>query len=76
MQPLINQGFKLALYGMGTVFVFLTLLVFAIYLMARILREDSVVHENKGNPAVPNATKAAIIGAIHQHRKKKIIHSD
>lgn len=34
---LIDQGLDLMLYGMGTVFVFLTILVFATALMSRIV---------------------------------------
>jgi oxaloacetate decarboxylase gamma subunit len=34
---LIDQGLDLMLYGMGTVFVFLTILVFATTLMSRIV---------------------------------------
>ena len=39
MHPLIDQGLTLALYGMGTVFVLLTLLVFAIFTMSRLLKK-------------------------------------
>ena len=42
MQPsLIDQGLDLMLYGMGTVFVFLTILVFATALMSRIVNAFS-----------------------------------
>ena len=38
---LIDQGLDLMLYGMGTVFVFLTILVFATALMSRIVNAFS-----------------------------------
>ncbi len=71
MHSLIEEGFKLALYGMGTVFLFLTLLVIAIYFMAWTLRKLDYVSE-EGKPRVlSNKTKAIIIAAISLHRKNK-----
>jgi oxaloacetate decarboxylase gamma subunit len=67
MQPtLLEQGLNLMLVGMGTVFVFLTVLVGAMSLMAVIVRRLS--------PAVADAAAsdeqvAAITAAIAQHRK-------
>jgi len=76
---LLSQGFELMLIGMGTVFSFLTLLVFATHGMstlARRLQPDAPAapgaalnqppsHSQAGNdPAVV----AAITAAIHQHR--------
>ncbi|GHA04645.1 hypothetical protein GCM10008090_12560 [Arenicella chitinivorans] len=40
-ETLIDQGLNLMLYGMGTVFVFLTILVFATVLMSRIVTRFS-----------------------------------
>jgi len=37
MSPMMQAGVELALYGMGTVFVFLTLLVLATMLMSRVI---------------------------------------
>jgi oxaloacetate decarboxylase gamma subunit len=67
MQPtLLDQGLNLMLVGMGTVFVFLTVLVGAMSLMAVVVRRLS--------PAAPDAAAsdeqiAAITAAIAQHRK-------
>jgi oxaloacetate decarboxylase gamma subunit len=71
MPPLVSEGLNLALYGMGTVFVFLTLLVLATMLMSRLVASqeaDTIV-------AIPadsaSARKmAAITAAIHQHRNR------
>lgn len=63
---LIEQGVMLMLVGMGTVFVFLTLLVAAMTLMAGIIRRFT--------PAVADGVSdeeiAAITAAIAQHRHK------
>jgi oxaloacetate decarboxylase gamma subunit len=67
MQPtLLDQGLTLMLVGMGTVFVFLTVLVAAMSLMAVIV--------DRFLPApvkaeVSEAEVAAITAAIAQHRR-------
>jgi oxaloacetate decarboxylase gamma subunit len=69
MQPsLIDQGLTLMLVGMGTVFVFLTILVAAMSLMALVVRQLA--------PTVPDAGAsddevAAIAAAITMHRKTR-----
>ena len=69
MQPtLIDQGLTLMLVGMGTVFVFLTILVAAMSLMAVIARRFA--------PTVPDTGAgedevAAIAAAITLHRKTR-----
>lgn len=63
---LFNQGVTLMLVGMGTVFVFLTLLVIMMSIMAWImLRLRPVAEEGVGEEEV-----AAITAAIAQHRSK------
>ena len=63
---LIDQGVTLMLVGMGTVFVFLSLLVMSMTLMAGII--------NRLTPAalegVSDEEVAAIAAAIAQHRNK------
>lgn len=63
---LLNQGITLMLVGMGTVFVFLTVLVTAMTLMASIIKRMT--------PAVPAGVSdeevAAISAAIAQYRNK------
>ena len=63
---LFNQGLELMLVGMGTVFVFLTLLVIAMTLMAGLIgRLTPVVSDG-----VTDEEIAAITAAIAEHRKK------
>jgi oxaloacetate decarboxylase gamma subunit len=67
MQPsLLDQGLTLMIVGMGTVFVFLTVLVVAMSLMARVVRRLTPVPPDPG--ASPEQV-AAIAAAIAQHRK-------
>ncbi len=75
---LLSQGLNLMLIGMGTVFMFLTLLVFATRAMSAIaLRLQPEVPANQDNPAdsaVPannSAVVAAIAAALHLHRSRK-----
>ena len=74
-ETIMQQGVDLMLFGMGTVFVFLTVLVIATTIMS------SLVQRFFPEPAVPDAGPAptgvtdpkllAIIkAAIEQHRKK------
>lgn len=80
---LIDQGFSLMLYGMGTVFVFLTILVFATTLMSKVVNKLSPeepaptqlsppTSSNTANntQASPQVIKA-IEKAISQHRASK-----
>ena len=70
VESLLGQGVDLMLIGMGTVFVFLTLLVFATKAMSAVaqrLQPASI-------PLPPQQEQdeqvvAAIAGAIAQHRK-------
>ncbi len=67
-QTLLDQGVTLMLVGMGTVFVFLSILVAGMTLMAAAVR--------KFTPDAPDAGAtdeevAAITAAIAMHRKKK-----
>ena len=68
MQPnLLDQGLTLMLVGMGTVFVFLTLLVGAMSLMAMIVRRFTPT----ADAVTPSHEEiAAITAAITAHRKK------
>ena len=67
MEPsLLDQGIQLMLVGMGTVFVFLTVLVFGMSTMSAITMRftRSPVNENASDEEI-----AAITAAITQHRK-------
>lgn len=81
MQPsIMEQGFDLMLFGMGTVFVFLTLLVFATRSMSwvvnRFFPENEPVIPVEPTPVAVNAAAvdpkvlAVIQEAIHQHRAR------
>lgn len=81
MQPtLIDQGFNLMLFGMGTVFVFLTILVFATSQMSKIVlrftSEKEVVPVASTTPPIATnkqpdqRTLTAIQKAITAHRQR------
>ncbi len=68
MQPsLLDQGLMLMLVGMGTVFVFLTVLVAAMSLMAIVVRRFLPAQADAAGPS--DEEIAAITAAITQHRK-------
>ena len=63
---LLNQGLELMLAGMGTVFVFLTLLVIAMSVMGGIVRRVSPqLSDGPGDDEV-----AAITAAVVAHRRR------
>lgn len=79
---IIDQGLELMLYGMGTVVVFLTLLILATSFMSWFLgrffpeAETPTIVAGSGAVAGPQATGqarllAVITAAVHQHRKNK-----
>jgi len=66
-QTLFDQGLTLMLVGMGTVFVFLTILVTGMSVMATIVKRlTPVVAES----AATDEEIAAITAAIVRHRNK------
>ena len=67
-QGLIYQGTILMLVGMGTVFVFLTLLVIAMSAMASIVARLQPAETGAG---ISDEEVAAIGAAIRQHRRRK-----
>lgn len=78
---IVDQGVELMLYGMGTVVVFLTLLIVATSLMSwflgRYFPEPQVPAANPGRVAAtafPDTDQqqlvAVISAAIHEHRRK------
>ena len=64
---LLYQGLELLVAGMGTVFVFLTVLVMAMSLMSRILVR---LHKAEPQAEVSDEEVAAITAAIAVHRRK------
>ncbi len=77
---LLEQALELLVFGMGTVFVFLIMLVIAVNLMSRFIEtffpepatpEQHPPFAEHKNDDLPNPhTIAAIQAAIHQHRAK------
>ena len=66
-ESLFNQGVMLILAGMGTVFVFLGLLVAAMSAMAAIVARGQLAPTSAG----PTEEEIAAIGAaIRQHRQR------
>ncbi len=65
-QGLVDQGLTLMLVGMGTVFVFLTALVFAMTSLAAIVRRI----EPAATIDASEEEVAAISAAIAAHRRK------
>lgn len=84
-EQLFEQGLELLIYGMGTVFVFLILLVFAVNFMSRLIATYFPEPEPAPAPA-PKAkapsgnldptTLAVIKEAIRQHRDKLARNAD
>ena len=69
MQPsLMDQGLTLMLVGMGTVFVFLTILVAAMSFMALVVRRLTATVPETG---ATDDEVAAIAAAITRHRNTR-----
>lgn len=74
---LISEGLNLMLLGMGTVFVFLTILVFVTTFMSSLVQKYAPVEpaEVKSSGPVSQVEDqkliAVISAAIHAHRSKK-----
>ncbi|EAQ96988.1 OadG family protein [Congregibacter litoralis] len=82
---LLSQGIELLIYGMGTVVVFLTLLVFATRVMSRTIQRffpeppivvPQRVSAARGDLAPAPELLAAISAAVHQHRRHRAAESD
>lgn len=80
---LLSQGLELLVYGMGTVVVFLTLLVFATRLMSLLIQRffpEAPLVAPKRSARPPEASLApspellaAIAAAVHQHRHRGLV---
>ena len=73
---LLEQGLGLMLYGMGTVFIFLSLLVVVLKVMSGVIvRHFSAVAdqpmESKPGTSDSQVPVAAISAAVHQYRKSR-----
>jgi oxaloacetate decarboxylase gamma subunit len=82
MDSLISQGINLAMFGMGTVFVFLTLLIFATHLMSYLINRfwidcpDSDMSSTPNELDLPSAgpskqTIAIITAALREHQRTR-----
>ena len=73
-EDLISQGIELMVFGMGTVVVFLTLLVFATSAMSALLRKVSPAPSSSPTVAADSGTDpvllAVITAAIRKHRSR------
>ncbi|XOV89974.1 MAG: OadG family protein [Pseudomonadota bacterium] len=78
MPHIVGQGLELAIFGMGTVFMFLTLLVLATMAMSYLVGRFSSVTVSSPAPGapgepgekVPPATLAAIAAAVRRYRSE------
>ena len=80
-ESILSQGFDLLLYGMATVFIFLTILVAVTTLMSAILLRLAPQKNSPPQPkfattppvtgAVDAQLTAVITAAVHQYRNKK-----
>ena len=76
-ESIISQGLELMLFGMGTVVVFLTLLVIVTSVMSALLSRYAPAPEVADvdaavAPASADATLLAVISAaIHKHRSRR-----
>jgi len=84
MGELVTQGLTLTMYGMGTVFVFLSLLVAATTLMSSLLQRYApaplpasrppnrrAARLDAGTVADDVPLRAAIAAAVHHHRRPR-----
>ena len=76
---IVDQGVELMLFGMGTVVVFLGLLVLATTLMSRLVARyfpepapaPAPVRPAGGNVTTEDELAAVISAAVHQHRNRR-----
>ena len=73
MKELIGSGIELMFAGMGIVYIFLTMLVFAIDLMSAVVQRhfpDQSAKIGKPDGRIDKNTVAAISAAVHHYRQK------
>lgn len=74
MTDQMRSGIELMFAGMGIVFVFLTMLVFAINLMSALVQRyfpDASSKMHSVTSSLDKSTVAAITAAVHQYRNKR-----
>ena len=67
----MSEGVSLMLLGMGTVFVFLSVLVFAVTLMSKLIMAWSKTEAVSEQISVPKKHVAAIVAAIDLYEKDR-----
>ena len=67
----MSEGVSLMLLGMGTVFVFLSVLVFAVTLMSKLIMAWSKTVTVSEQISVPKNHVAAIVAAIDLYKKDR-----
>lgn len=74
MENLVSQGFELAIFGMGMVFVFLTLLILATHFMSLLVQKFEHEVSERAAQAVTQLDDhhlmTIISAAIAQHKNK------
>ena len=75
MSPQMQSGFEIVVIGMGTVFVFLGVLVVITIIMSKILNKvapEFIVLDDKPQEFVINEQLLAVLqDAVRQHRARK-----
>ena len=75
MENILNQGLELAVFGMVTVFSFLTLLILATRVLSLFVRRYHGVEEgiqaSTSGPVGDSVLVAIVSAAVRQHVKKK-----
>lgn len=74
MSEQVRSGIELMFAGMGIVFIFLAMLVFAINLMSALLQRyfpDASPKVGGMSGGVDKATIAAITAAVHRYRNRQ-----
>lgn len=72
---LLDQGLQVMLYGMGTVFIFLAVLVLATGALSRVVQriQPQTVNDDGGalDSDLLKRRQAAAVAAVHRHRQLK-----
>ena len=72
MSELVSQALDLVLYGMGTVFAFLTILVAVTLLMSYLINLNQVADVQASTGSTDPKILAAISAAVKLHRQNEI----
>ena len=67
----MSEGVSLMLLGMGTVFVFLSVLVFAVTLMSKLITAWSKIVTVSDQNSIPKNHVAAVVAAIDLYEKDR-----